>query len=111
MNKLATLSAQEREQIINDFVDEVFAGLEPDMGLAARLRRASPTCRTTHHPSKWTPGWSWPSWSRTRGSRRRIRAMAEKGARARAADPVTDEEEARTPDFVARVLEHAGAGR
>ena len=34
--------------------------------------------------------------------------MAEQGARARAADPVTDEEQARTPDFVARVLEHAG---
>jgi hypothetical protein len=34
--------------------------------------------------------------------------MAEQGAQARAADPVTDEEQARTPDFVARVLEHAG---
>ena len=68
MNKLATLSAQERKQIIDDFVDEVFAGLEPDAGLAAHLRRATPTCPMTRRPSRWTPGWSWPSWSRTRDS-------------------------------------------
>jgi hypothetical protein len=35
--------------------------------------------------------------------------MAKQGAQARAANPVTDEEQARTLDFVARVLEHAGS--
>lgn len=42
------------------------------------------------------------------GFRRRIRGMAEQGAQAQAADPARDDDQARTPDFVARVLEHAG---
>jgi DNA-binding transcriptional MerR regulator len=33
MNNLARLSAQQRKQIIDDFVDEVFRGLDPDPGL------------------------------------------------------------------------------
>ena len=42
MNKLAKLSAQERRQIIDDFVTEIFEGLEPDPGLALGLRQATP---------------------------------------------------------------------
>lgn len=42
MNKLAKLSAQERKQIIDDFTSEVFAGLDPGPGLAARMRQATP---------------------------------------------------------------------
>jgi DNA-binding transcriptional MerR regulator len=42
MNNLARLSAQQRKQIIDDFVDEVFRGLDPDPGLQAHLRQATP---------------------------------------------------------------------
>ena len=41
MNDLARLSAQERQQIIDDFVDRTFAGVEPEdpaMGLAQGMR-------------------------------------------------------------------------
>ena len=63
----------------------------------------------TRHPSRWTREGGAGRLVPDPGFRRRIRAMAEQGARARAAYPVTDEEQAGTPDFVARVLEHAGA--
>jgi DNA-binding transcriptional MerR regulator len=108
MNKLAMLSAQERKQIIDDFVDEVFAGLEPDAGLAAQLRRATPDLPDDPSPEQVDAWVELAELVQDPGFRHRIRAMAEQGARARAADPVTDEEQARTPDFVARVLEHAG---
>ena len=92
-------------------MDEVFAGLEPDTGLAARLRRGVPDLPDDPSPEQVDAWVELAGLVQDPGFRRRIRAMAEQGARARAADPVTDEEEARTPDFVARVLEHAGAGR
>jgi DNA-binding transcriptional MerR regulator len=41
MNDLARLSARERQQIIDEFVDRVFAGVAPDapaMGIAQRMR-------------------------------------------------------------------------
>ena len=111
MNKLATLSAQERKQIIDDFVDEVFAGLEPDTGLAAHLRRATPDLPDDPSPEQVDAWVELAELVQDPGFRRRIRAMAEQGARARAADPATEDDEARTPEFVARVLEHAGPGR
>jgi len=108
MNKLARLSAQERKQIIDDFVSEVFAGLEPDPGLAARMRQATPDLPDDPSPEQVDAWVELAELVQDPGFRRRIAAMAEQGAQARAADPATDEDQARTPDFVARVLEHAG---
>ncbi|MFJ2033110.1 MerR family transcriptional regulator [Streptosporangium sp. NPDC087985] len=42
MNRLAKLSAQERRQIIEDFVDEVFGDLDADPQLKARMRDTTP---------------------------------------------------------------------
>jgi len=42
MHKLARLSAQERQRIIDDFVDDIFAGTDPDApaaGIARGMRR------------------------------------------------------------------------
>jgi len=36
MHKLARLSAQERQRIIDDFVDDIFAGTDPDAPAAGR---------------------------------------------------------------------------
>jgi DNA-binding transcriptional MerR regulator len=108
MSKLARLSAQEREQIINDFVDEVLAGLEPDAGLAAHLRRGVPDLPDDPSPEQVDAWVELAELVQDPGFRRRIRAMAEQGARARAADPATGADQARTPEFVARVLAHAG---
>jgi DNA-binding transcriptional MerR regulator len=127
MNKLAKLSAQERKQIIDDFVTEVFHGLEPDPGIAERLRQATP--ELPDNPSSEQIG----AWVELAGLvqdpafRRRIRAMAEYGAREQARgggpdrggqDPdrgqdATDRagQDARTADFAGGVVEHAGAAR
>jgi DNA-binding transcriptional MerR regulator len=108
MNKLATLSARERKQIIDDFVTEVFAGLDPDPGLATRMRRATPDLPDDPSPEQVDAWVELAELVQDPGFRRRIRTLAEQGSRARAADPVPDDAEARTPDFVARVMEHAG---
>ena len=39
MHKLARLSAQERQQMIDDFVDRVFADAGPEAGIAGRMRQ------------------------------------------------------------------------
>ena len=109
MNKLARLSAQERKQIIDGFTREVFAGLEPDPGLTAHMRRAAPDLPDDPSPEQVDAWVELAELVQDRGFRRRIRIMAEQGAQARAATSVTDEEQARTPDFVARLIEHAGA--
>jgi DNA-binding transcriptional MerR regulator len=113
MNKLAKLSAQERKQIIDDFVAEVFHGLDPDPGLAAHLRKATPEL-----PDDPT-GEQVDAWVELAGLvqdpsfRRRIRAMAEYGAQATAEreSPESTGPDTRTADFVSRVMEHAGAAR
>ncbi len=42
MNKLARLSAAERRQIIDDFIAEVFTGLDADPKLREKLRLTAP---------------------------------------------------------------------
>jgi hypothetical protein len=48
MNKLARLSAAERRQIIEDFIAEVFAGLDADPGLREKLRLTTPELPDEH---------------------------------------------------------------
>jgi DNA-binding transcriptional MerR regulator len=42
MHELATLTAQERRRIIDEFIEEVFAGLPADAGVRARMEAAPP---------------------------------------------------------------------
>lgn len=42
MNSLAKLSAHERRQLINDFIDETFSGLPANPGFVAMMRSAMP---------------------------------------------------------------------
>lgn len=59
MNRLARLSAAERARILDDFMTEIFQGLDTaDPDIRQRLRFAAPTCPTTPRPSRWTPGWN-----------------------------------------------------
>jgi DNA-binding transcriptional MerR regulator len=108
MNKLARLSAEERKRLIDDFVDEVFSGLQADQGLAGRLRQAPdlPEDPTPEQVDAWVELAELVS---DLDFRRRIRAMAVYGATEQApgglggsGDP---EENMR---FVSRVTEHGG---
>jgi DNA-binding transcriptional MerR regulator len=110
MNKLARLSAQERKQLIDDFVDEVFRGLDvPESGLRAHLRQAPelPDDPTAEQVDAWV---ELAELVQDPDFRCRVRAMAEYAAReqARGAPPDHGTPE-QTVGFVGRVTEHAGA--
>ncbi len=85
MHDLARLGAAERRNIVADFVEEVFAGLDADPGIAARMRAATPEL-----PDEPT-GEQVQAWIELaelvadEDFRRRIRAMAQRSAQDRAA--------------------------
>jgi hypothetical protein len=111
MKPLAKLSAAERKQLIDDFADEVFSGLDADQGLAAHLRQAPdlPEDPTPEQVDAWV---ELAELVRDPDFRRRIRAMAEHGARERElglgglAESGDAEENLR---LVAGITQHAGA--
>lgn len=115
MNQLARLSAQERRQIIDDFIAEVFAGLEPDPGLAAAMRRTTPELPDDPSAEQVDAWVELAELVQDPGFRQRIRGMAERGSQARAAAAASSgpldegERQAGAADFAARVQEHASA--
>lgn len=52
MNKLARLSARQRRQIIEDFVTEIFSGLDADPQLKTKCCTTAPTCQTIPRHSR-----------------------------------------------------------
>jgi hypothetical protein len=113
VSRLARLSAQERSQIIDDFVSEVFRDLKPEPPLAARLRQAPEL------PDDPTPEQvdAWVELAELVGDpdfRQRIRGMAEHAALGRASQETSGDGPGSPrgdADFASRVLEHAGAAR
>jgi hypothetical protein len=84
MNKLARLSAQEREQIIEDFVTEVFGGLDADPVLKEKLRLTAPKLPDDPTPEQVD---AWVELAELVGDpefRRRMRKMVEYHAESRA---------------------------
>ena len=53
MHDLARLGAAERRNIVADFVEEVFAGLDADPGIAARMRGATPELPDEPSSEQW----------------------------------------------------------
>jgi hypothetical protein len=85
MNKLARLSAAERKQMIDDFIAEVFAGLDTDPALAQKLRLTAPELPdepTAQQVNAWV---ELAELVQDPGFRQRMRAMVEYHAGARAA--------------------------
>jgi hypothetical protein len=108
MNRLAQLSAEERRQLIDDFVEEVFQGLDHDRGLEGHLRQAPdlPDDPTPEQVDAWV---ELAELVQEPGFRRRVRDMAEYGAQARAGGLLDFGTQEQTVEFVGRVAEHAGA--
>jgi DNA-binding transcriptional MerR regulator len=87
MHDLARLGADERRTIVSEFVDEVFAGLDAEPGIAARMRTVTPELPdepTTEQIEAWI---ELAELVRDEDFRRRIRAMAQRSAQERAAAP------------------------
>ncbi|HZD73932.1 MAG TPA: hypothetical protein VE776_08640 [Actinomycetota bacterium] len=113
MNKLARLSAEERRRLIDDFIAEVFSGLDADSGLAGQLRQVPdlPEDPTPEQVDAWVELAELVS---DPDFRRRVRAMAVYASTERGLgglDGSGDSEE--NLRFVGRVTEHGGdaAGR
>jgi DNA-binding transcriptional MerR regulator len=108
MNRLARLSAAERKRLIDDFVDEVFGGLEADPGLQAHLR-TSPDLPEDPSPEQVDAWVELAELVQEPEFRRRVRRMATDAVRERARGGLAGD---RTPEenmeFVGRVTEQAG---
>ncbi|MFI5720355.1 MerR family transcriptional regulator [Nocardia sp. NPDC051750] len=85
MHELATLSAAERQRIIDDFVDEAFAGIEPDAPgahIADGMRSMPATLPDDPSPEQVDAWIELAELVRDQGFRDRCREMAVTGARA-----------------------------
>ncbi len=105
MNRLARLSEQERRRIVEDFLDEVFGGLDVEPGFEAMMRSARPDLPEDPSPEQVD---AWIELAELVGDesfRQRIRAMAERGSED---GPAGTEGPRRT---AAVVTERAGAAR
>jgi DNA-binding transcriptional MerR regulator len=70
IHKLAKLSDAERRRIIHQFIDDAFGDLDANPDFVAMMRSAIPELPDDPSPEQVDAWWSWPSWSRTRTSRR-----------------------------------------
>ena len=84
MNKLARLSAQERNAIIQDFIDEVFGGLDADPYLRERMRSIAPDLPDDPTPEQVDAWIELAELVADPDFRRRMRRMAEHNSTARA---------------------------
>ncbi|MBB4661967.1 MerR family transcriptional regulator [Conexibacter arvalis] len=85
MHELATLSAEERRRIIDDFLDATFADLDADPAIEQRMRAARPDLPDDPSPEQVDAWIELAQLVRDDGFRRRTREMAEAGAAQRAA--------------------------
>lgn len=93
MHELATLSAAERQRIIDDFVDEAFAGIEPDAPgahIATGMRSMPATLPDDPSPEQVDAWIELAELVRDQGFRERCREMAVTGARGDAQIPEVD---------------------
>jgi DNA-binding transcriptional MerR regulator len=104
MNKLARASAQERRQIIEDFVAEVFSGLDADPQLRERMLRTTPELPDDPTPQQVDAWVELAELVSDPQFRQRMRTMVEYNAESRAhAGP------AREPGVYRRFAERVGA--
>lgn len=114
MNKLAKLSARERKQIIDDFIAEVFHGLDADPRLMAHMSKTIPGLPDDPTPEQVDAWVELAGLVQDPAFRRRIRAIAEHGAQAKAereSPGSAGQPESAGQDLADSVMEHAGAAR
>jgi DNA-binding transcriptional MerR regulator len=110
MHKLATLSARERQQIVDDFVAEVFQGVDsesPAMGLARGMRQMPAELPDDPAPGQVDAWIELGELVADESFRRRARAMAIAGARTAAKTEAQTGAQTGNPDY-RLVQERAG---
>jgi DNA-binding transcriptional MerR regulator len=108
MHRLAHLSDEERRRIADDFLDEVFDGLDIGPGFAARMRAGRPELPDDPTPEQVDAWIELAELVRDEDFRRRIRQMSERHAADRAAGTQTGDPAA-FQRVAALVAERAGA--
>jgi DNA-binding transcriptional MerR regulator len=114
MHKLARLSARERQQIIDDFVDGIFQGVDPDapaMGIARGMRQLPADLPDDPAPEQVDAWIELAELVTDEEFRRRARAMVVAGSRTGAPEGRGAGEPEPAPDYrevMGRVTEHAG---
>jgi DNA-binding transcriptional MerR regulator len=108
MNKLARLSAEQRKQLIDDFLDEVFGGL--DAANDHHLRKTTPNLPDDPTPEQVDAWVGLAELVSDPGFRRGVRALVAYTAQ-RAEGSARQDEPEDAVAFAWRVLEHAGAAR
>lgn len=68
LHRLASLSDEERERIVDAFWTEVVTDLDLTPDSPTGCGRPAPYCRRTPPPASSKRGWSWRTWYRTRSS-------------------------------------------
>jgi DNA-binding transcriptional MerR regulator len=109
MNRLARLSAQERKQIIDDFLDEVFGGVEVAPGLRDHLSQAAPDLPDDPTPEQVDAWVELAELVRDPDFRRRVRSLAQYSAPLPGTDDLGEGGVLDATEFARRVAEHAGA--
>ncbi len=109
MHRLAHLSDEERRRIVDDFLDEVFDGLDIDPGFAARMRAGRPELPDDPTPEQVDAWIELAELVRDEDFRRRIRQMSERHAADRAAGGTQTGDPAALQRVAALVAERAGA--
>jgi DNA-binding transcriptional MerR regulator len=111
LNKLARLSAQERKQIIDVFLDEVLGGVDAAEGMVSHLRQATPNLPDHPTPEQVDAWVELAELVQDPDFRRGVRALAQYTARQGPADTKRQAEVEDAVNFARRVVEHAGPAR
>ncbi|MFC6082012.1 helix-turn-helix domain-containing protein [Sphaerisporangium aureirubrum] len=108
MSELARLSAEQRKQIVDDFLDEVLSDLDPSGGIHTRLRLGTPDLPDDPTAAQVDAWVELATLVRDQDFRRAIRALATQVARARAARRETP---GAPENFTRRLIRHASTAR
>jgi DNA-binding transcriptional MerR regulator len=109
MNNLARLSAQQRKQLIDDFLDEVFRGMDT-VGVMNHLRQATPNLPDDPTPEQVDAWVELAELVQDPGFRRGVRALAVYSGQ-RAQGPGGQDEPHDAVGLARRIVQHAGAAR
>lgn len=109
MNRLARLSARERRQLVDGFLDEVFGGIDAAPGLADHLRQATPDLPDDPSPEQVDAWVELAELVQDPVFRRRVRALAQYSAAQVGPEGSGEDATLDATGFARRVAEHAGA--
>jgi DNA-binding transcriptional MerR regulator len=109
MNRLARLSARERQQLVDGFLDEVFGGIDAAPGLEDHFRQAIPDLPDDPSPEQVNAWAELAELLQDPAFRRRVRALAQYSTTQVGPGGAGEDARLDATGFAVRVAERAGA--